>query len=804
MSRYTSIIDRRLVVAGSLLASAGSILPAVSAEVSNVPVQPYFASVKRAMAAMAAIGQPISAEDAADLDMLMTHADSNAVVSADAILSKYTLLNATLGPDGYAKTKITAGGAEKRLIEEGWTAFLIRVANPSSLVAKLYISGMTGAVSSPSTGASRAGVRDTLNMSASIAKTWGRTEIYRLPPIGPTLSGAPVDYQVVQIFSRDRGKREGSIEVWASSDPMAEYRDDYARKRVQIEFDCAPSSDVLLRVRDHDDRGCMASLIIKDKLDRIYPFQAMRLEPDMWFQPQIYRADGETVRLPDGNYVVEARRGPEYLVNRQTVALKGEAKEIHVKLERWIDPAKWGWYSGDTHIHGGGCAHYEHPTEGVTPATMIRHVRGEGLAIGEVLSWGPSWYYQKQFFTGHAVSPAADLEHPELQAADNSNWSPKSTAEDAESSLRYDVEVSNFPSSHCGHLVLLRLKEQDYPGTSLIQDWPSWNLPILKWAKAQGGIVGYAHCGFGMEVESTELPNYDIPPMDSIGTQEAIVDVTHGFTDFLSGIDTFPIAELNAWYHMLNCGFRLAMIGETDFPCIYGERPGVGRSYVRLSERPIGDTGYEAWVRNLAQGRLYCGDGRTHFLDWSLAGQRPGEKDVQLARSEQVSVKVLVAARLEEMPHADEVSPASTPNGPGGPLSDGPPHGRMWNIENARIENSRDVPVELIANGKVVERQSLRADGKPRALSFSTRIERSSWVALRVLPSAHTYPVFIGVAGKPIRASKQSAQWCRRCVDKLWEAKSPQIRETERPAAADAYDHARQSYDRIIAESDQA
>jgi hypothetical protein len=209
---------------------------------------------------------------------------------------------------------------------------------------------------------------------------------------------------------------------------------------------------------------------------------------------------------------------------------------------------------------------------------MIRHVRGEGLSIGDVLSWGPSWYFQKKFFTGHAISPPADLENPELQSADNATWTPKPTAEDVESMLRYDVEVSGFPSSHCGHLVLLRIKEQDYPGTSLIQDWPSWNLPILKWAKAQGGVVGYAHCGIGMQVRSTELPNYEIPPMDGIGTQEAIVDITHGVTDFLSGTNTFPVAELNAWYHLLNCGFRLAMIGETDFPCLSGDRPGVGRS----------------------------------------------------------------------------------------------------------------------------------------------------------------------------------------------------------------------------------
>jgi hypothetical protein len=507
----------------------------------------------------------------------------------------------------------------------------------------------------------------------------------------------------------------------------------------------------------------------------------------MFFQPQIYRADGETMRLPDGEYVVEAKRGPEYLVTSQNVIIDSSRTRMDIKLERWIDPAMWGWYSGDTHIHAAGCAHYERPTEGVAPETMIRHARGEGMSIGDVLSWGPSWYYQKQFFTGHAISPAAALEHPELQAANNASLDPRQTPEDRETLLRYDVEVSGFPSSHAGHLVLLRLKEQDYPGTKIIEDWPSWNLPILKWARSQGAVAGMAHCGSGMVVESRELPNYDIPPMDGIGTQEAIVDVTHGVVDFLSGCDTQPLAELNAWYHMLNCGFRMAMIGETDWPCLTGERVGVGRSYVRLEERPVDDSGYEAWVRNLQKGKLYCGDGRSHFLDFKVNGRPSGDDDLMLHRASQVTVEALVAARLEhELPAGQQASKEENWN--------------SWHLENARIGSTREVSVELLVNGSVAERTRLVADGKPKPIRFKTLVSRSSWIALRILPSSHTHPVFVLIEAKPIRASKRSAQWCRSCVDKIWEVKSPFMRESERPAAAAAFDHARATYDKISSE----
>src|SRR5688572_18842394 len=117
-----------------------------------------------------------------------------------------------------------------------------------------------------------------------------------------------------------------------------------------------------------------------------------------------------------------------------------------------------------------------------------------------------------------------------------------------------------------------------------------------------------------MVVASTDLPNYEIPPFSSVGTNEAIVDITHGAVDFLNGCNLFPVAELNAWYHMLNCGYRLAMAGETDYPCVTGERAGVGRTYVQLDHKPVGDPGYESWVEGLKQGHLYCGDGRSHFL----------------------------------------------------------------------------------------------------------------------------------------------------------------------------------------------
>ncbi len=163
---------------------------------------------------------------------------------------------------------------------------------------------------------------------------------------------------------------------------------------------------------------------------------------------------------------------------------------------------------------------------------MMRHILGEDLNVGCVLSWGPCWYFQKQYFEGkvHKLSRPGNL-------------------------MRYDVEVSGFPSQHAGHLCLLRLSEDDYPGTSRIEEWPSWDLPILQWGKAQGGVVGFSHSGWGLQVPAKSLPTYDMPKFDGIGANEYIVDVVHDACDFISAVDT-P-ADLGAEHLVSHAQLRL-------------------------------------------------------------------------------------------------------------------------------------------------------------------------------------------------------------------------------------------------------
>jgi hypothetical protein len=751
-------ISRRAVfrAVAELAVIAVPLLRGARVSASTIDLQPLLAQVRRLLDALHSLGEPFPEADVAALTAAENTGDAAAVAAAvERLLATRCLLEVRINPE--ARVSISRGPADPRLVEQGWRAFLVKVHNEAGVTAPLAIeSPQARPVYRPATGNAMApaSVRQ-----ADVLDRWLALEMYDAKPLEPQLSGLALEYRVITLYSRDRGKREAQLGAAIGSGS----EDIGFRNRVAIVFHVDPSEDVTIRVRDEHGRTAVASLLVEDGRGRVYPARSKRLAPDFFFQRQVYRADGESIRLPAGEYAVTCGRGPEYVSEKRRVQIRAGDRppSIDVALKRWIDPSARGWYSGDHHIHAAGCSHYESPTEGVRPEDMMRHVLGEGLSVGAVLNWGPGYYYQRQYFAGK--------EH---------RLSTRSTV------LRYDLEVSGFPSSHCGHLVLLRLKQQDYPDTRQIEDWPSWDLPILKWAKAQGAVAGFAHSGWGLEVNTHALPNLELPPFDGIGANEFIADVTHDAVDFISACDTPFAHELNIWYHTLNCGYRARISGETDFPCITDERVGGGRSYVHLTD-PLT---YDGWCEGLRRGRSYVSDGFSHLMDFAVNGvPAGGADDLSLSGRARVALTASCASLLPPQPPSAKPDPSRRP---------------FWTPEHARIAGTRDVTVEAIVNGTVAAKQRLLADGSIQDLRLEVPIERSSWIALRIVGSAHTNPVFVTVGGQPVRASRKSAEWCLRSVDQCWAQKGPRIRARERDAARAAFDVARERYREILRQSD--
>ncbi len=834
---------------GATFGSNGAPLPVSS----QVETQPLRSQLIRLTDAMAYLGNPLSTTTAARIRQ------ATSASALQAAIDKRCIATVSISDDG--SLQLSNAGSEIELQEQGWVTHLVKILNPQGIVGSLRFE-------SPTAGPLPNASADQINAR------WLDLHPYNSRPLKPQLSGLEVEYRILQIYSRDAGRRSarlnfsfsmssrpdsGVIREWnfesdhnhwralrhigldtrnyslhghmSGRDPSMAHpikapagrmvlrfsakssvgsfgqifwstkdkprfdgnrrinfmlernggqwkdyaipfsvtndlkaiRIDPGSKAGHVEFDwiqlgyadskqgdptsavfsfnARPSNSVRFDVRDENGKPATASFVIEDEKGRIYPATAKRLAPDFFFHTHVYRHHGEAIRLPDGKYQIRCSRGPETTPEIKTLVIAGKPATFRYQVKRWVDPAASGWYSGDHHIHAAGCKHYTNPTEGVLAEHMARHIQGEDLKIGANLTWGPGFDYQKQFFAGKIDAAS---KYPYL--------------------LRYDIEVSGFGSHRSGHLCLLRLRNQMYPGGDSKDHWPTLGLNTLKWAKAQGAITGPAHSAIGLRPTQERvpgkdgpdgLPNHFIPDYTGIGANEYIVDITHQVrgpdgkpvpaVDFISTMDTDRTMELNMWYHTLNSGFRVRASGETDFPCLSGERVGKGRVYVEVD----GELTYDKWCEGIQQGRSYVSDGLSHIMDFAgTSGEavvRPGENDGELSLKSPARMRFL--ARVA-----------------------------------TRTDGPDKLPVELIVNSYPVATKLVQNDGTEQQVRFEVDIPRSSWVALRIFPSAHTNPLFVIVDGKPIR-SRQSARWFLKGIDNLWKQKQWTYAETEQADA---------------------
>lgn len=798
----------------------------------DVEGQPLAANVRRLLQALDRLGAPLS--ETTQLSVLAACNDRD-VGAIQRLLDPHVLLSVNINPEVRVKAARGAGGAAKAVLQQaGYTPVIVKIVNDSTATHALRIS-------SPQAGPPYAGMaklsmtrQDQLHLLLDPKyrpdkERFLHVEMFNSQPMTANLSGLRLEYALALIYASEAGKREATI----GFDIGQGTQDLGFRAEVPVLFDVQPAVPVKLAIADYDGQPTVGRFTFRDKAGHIHPPQARRLAPDLFFQEQIYRDNGDVVLLPPGEFTMYSSRGPEYRLLKKTfrVPFQGETA-VNVQLERWIDPAAFGFYSGDHHIHAAGCAHYTSPTEGVSPRDMYRQVKGEGLNVGCLLTWGPCYDYQRQFF----------------EPVPNKLSEPFTV-------LKYDLEVSGFGSQALGHVCLLNLRDQTYPGSAgrIDKGWPTWTTPLMRWAKAQGAITGYAHSASGLQIDAAaatrrliaqldtngdgrlspeesdkgllpeayaesdsidhdgflsaaelraaheraagRLPNVAIPELNSVGAQEVFVTTAQGLCDFISAMDTARIPEWNCWYHLMNCGFPLKVSGETDFPCMSGARVGQGRVYVQLGK--VGRVDFVDWCAALAKGRSYVSDGYAHAVDFTVNGKKAGDL-VHLTTPAEIAVRAKVAfasATPLGIAHGLDVPPGAAPL-----IGDTVTlHGSRVADEVRRQGGMRKV--ELIVNGKVTASTNVPADDKIHEVSFSAPIERSSWVALRHFPQMHTNPVNVLVAGRPIRPSRQSALWCVGCIEQLWRARGKSIAPAERDEAHQTFLKAIETYRAIAAEA---
>ena len=475
-----------------------------------------------------------------------------------------------------------------------------------------------------------------------------------------------------------------------------------------------PTGQLRARVSDADGELLPSRIYLKGADGRAYFPDTSYPRVVSVTEDYYFHTDGSfSVTLPAGNATVEAWRGFEYEPAARTVEIRpGEHTTLELPLDRWIDMAAEGWYSGDNHIHPNYGGHYF-----ITPEDLRNKAHAEDLNVANGMIanyWGNSRVEDLEHFLGHP--------HP--------HTGPRTI-------VYYNEE---YRPSYFAHLSLLNLVELITPfyigsvGTAHQALYPD-NASVLRRVHEQGGIGGYVH-PFG-------LRHRDPDAAGAGSARELPVDAVLGLADFVdvACIWSDELGTAEVWYRLLNTGSRIPGTAGTDVMSDIWRHPAVGttRTYVYTGEEHVH---YDAWADAMAAGRAFVTSGPILTFAVSGPGDGPGKgmgEELAVSRGEVVTVRA--TARSLFTMHGLEI------------------------VQNGRI-------VHRVEAG--ADRKSLDAELEIRIESSGWIAARvlgpPQHGAMDSYLFAHTNPVFLIADGEPIRSREDAAffvRWIDQVLDEL-------------------------------------
>jgi TolB protein len=372
-----------------------------------------------------------------------------------------------------------------------------------------------------------------------------------------------------------------------------------------------------------------------------------------------------------------------------------------------------------------------------TPSHLIEQAAAENLSIIENLVVNKEQRFPDIAYFSPKLDPASNDDHL-LQHA------------------------QEYHTSYWGHLGLLNLSRNvilpgyaGYPNTAAASFFPS-NANVADLAHEQGALVGYVH-----PLES--VPN---PEKDAV-TYELPADVALGKVDYIEVVgfaDHKSTAEV--WYKLLNCGFRLPTAAGTDFMGNYASLRGPAGLNRVYAEVPPGPLKLQPWLESIKAGRTFATNGP--LLRFELDHRTPGG-EVKLDKKQDVFFR----AALVSIVPVDHL--------------------------------------QIVCNGKVARELELSADHQVAYVEGKLRIETSGWCVLRAFgdkaeypildlyPYATTSPVYVNMAGAPLRSPQDPAYflvWMGRLITAAQSSPSWNS-ETEKQAVLAIFEEARRKYENI-------
>jgi hypothetical protein len=304
------------------------------------------------------------------------------------------------------------------------------------------------------------------------------------------------------------------------------------------------------------------------------------------------------VELPAGTYTVTVERGKEYRPLVRRIEVGTEPLQVTLRLNRWINMAARGWYSGDTHVHR-------------TLADLPNLLLAEDLNVAFPLT-----YWVTKAFTpptqGDKNSDAT--KDGRLMAVDATHVIYPRNSE-------YEIFTVGGKSHTLGAVFVLNHQtplQMGVPPLTQVagqaklegalldldkHDWP-WSMALVPIMGIDLYELANNHMWrteFGLTNWSTGAPAYMGLPHD--GRQGGELEwIQYTFQNY---------------YALLDCGFHLRPTAGTA----NGVHPvplGFGRVYVHLP----GGFSYQAWLKRFNEGRSFVTTGPMLLAE--IDGQLPG------------------------------------------------------------------------------------------------------------------------------------------------------------------------------------
>jgi hypothetical protein len=210
---------------------------------SSVALQPLAQQVRQIENALNYLGQPL-----ADVDIQRINAaiglqdESAAVAELEKILEHYVLVVVEINAE--SRVMVLPGSAKPQLVEKGTRIFLVKVINDAGVTAPLEVHSEN---SGPVYGELETADKGLATQNA--IQRWTDISMYDQNPLRERLSGLPLEYRILEIYSRDSGQRSAKLSFSAGQGTQ----DIGFRNETTILFKALPASRLQLDVHDEKD-----------------------------------------------------------------------------------------------------------------------------------------------------------------------------------------------------------------------------------------------------------------------------------------------------------------------------------------------------------------------------------------------------------------------------------------------------------------------------------------------------------------------------------------------------------------------